>query len=225
MASDVDICNMALSHIGSDAVVSSIFPADGSVEAGHCARFYPIALGMLLEHHSWSFAKTRVLLAEVDNPSTTWSFAYGLPGNCLKPTRLLPKLTLLGYGFTSFSGTMSVDEQRLFDESGSSTFSLETDQATGNRILLANEPQAVLLYTRRVEDTASFTFKFMAALSYLVAAFVAGPIIKGQPGANTGQLLHKAVLDKGGLADQAAAADSRSSVDVNEHVPAHIRVR
>jgi hypothetical protein len=43
MASAVDIANTALSHIGADAVVTSLSPLDGSVEAGHCARFLPSA--------------------------------------------------------------------------------------------------------------------------------------------------------------------------------------
>ena len=40
MASDVDICNMALSHLGARAQISAIVPPDGSVEAGYCARFH-----------------------------------------------------------------------------------------------------------------------------------------------------------------------------------------
>jgi hypothetical protein len=225
MASDVDICNMALSHIGSEAIIASIAPADGSVEAGYCARFYPIALGILLEKHPWSFAKTRQALSLLDNPSKTWGFAYGLPGNCLKPKRVLQATTLTGLGFRDFSRSISADEYQVFDEAGSANFTIETDQATGQKILLTNEPEAVLLYIRRVEDTASFTWAFTWALSFMVAGFIAGPIIKGQPGASTGQLLHKSVMDPGGLADQAAMLDADGSKDAVEHVPAHIRVR
>ena len=51
MASVVDICNQALSHLGDSATVASIDPPEGSAQAEHCARFYPAALAALLEMH------------------------------------------------------------------------------------------------------------------------------------------------------------------------------
>ena len=56
MASEVDICNLALGHLGDNATVSSISPPEGSAQAEHCARFYPIARDALLEMHNWNFA-------------------------------------------------------------------------------------------------------------------------------------------------------------------------
>ena len=49
MASEVDICNLALGHLGDNATVASLNPPEGSVQAQHCARFYPIARDALLE--------------------------------------------------------------------------------------------------------------------------------------------------------------------------------
>jgi len=43
VASTVDICNLALGYLGDTATVSSLNPPDGSAQAQHCARFYPIA--------------------------------------------------------------------------------------------------------------------------------------------------------------------------------------
>ena len=59
MASDVEICNLALSHLGDTATVASIDPPEGSAQAEHCARFYPIARDALLEKHDWSWATRR----------------------------------------------------------------------------------------------------------------------------------------------------------------------
>ena len=42
MASVADICNMALGHLGDSATVASIDPPEGSAQAEHCARFYPM---------------------------------------------------------------------------------------------------------------------------------------------------------------------------------------
>ena len=67
MASEVDVCNMALAHIGAESQVASIAPPDGSVEAGYCARFYPTARRVALESEAWTFAKKRETLAAVES--------------------------------------------------------------------------------------------------------------------------------------------------------------
>ena len=56
MATEVDICNMALSFLGDRATVTSINPPEGSAQAEHCARFYPMALNEMLAQARWSFA-------------------------------------------------------------------------------------------------------------------------------------------------------------------------
>ena len=48
MASAVDICNLALSHLGDTATVASLDPPEGSAQAEHCARFYPVARDALV---------------------------------------------------------------------------------------------------------------------------------------------------------------------------------
>lgn len=63
MASEVEISNLALSRIGDSATVSSINPPEGSAQAEHCQRFYPIARNSLLEMHAWSFCDRRIQLA------------------------------------------------------------------------------------------------------------------------------------------------------------------
>jgi len=78
MASIVDICNLALSHLGDSATVSSIDPPEGSAQADLCARFFPIALASLLEAHSWGFATRRVALAPLAISAD--SFGAALPG-------------------------------------------------------------------------------------------------------------------------------------------------
>lgn len=89
MPSVVDLCNTALSHIGAENTVTSIDPPDGSVEAGHCATFWPIARRFALEMVKPTWAKKRVTLAQVTNTSTVWEFAYALPSDCVHPLRVL----------------------------------------------------------------------------------------------------------------------------------------
>ena len=222
MASVVDICNIGLSHIGAEGQVASIDPPDGSVEAGYCARFYPLARKELLDDQSWSFAKRRVVLAEVANTSTVWAYAYAVPSNMLNALRVLrlkyindasllwPAGSYLTYSFD----WQAVDE--LFTERGSALFEIEGD------VLRTNEPDATLLYTADVTDTTKFSPKFVSALGMLVAGYLAGPIIKGTDGASIGAKWRQAAYD---MSANAAASDANSSNEMSTHVAEHIRAR
>lgn len=220
MASVADICNMALSHIGSDTVVTSIAPPDGSIEAGHCARFYPIVRKEALESHKFTWSKKRVALSEVTNPSEVWTYAYALPSDCLTAARVLQRtyvvdmLSLLGY--TSTTPVVTSDELQMWTERGSAHFEVE------GQTLLTHEPDAVLLYTRDITDTTKFSTHFVVYMSYLLASYLAGPIIKGEPGATAGGRFRQAADN---MQDRAAALDANQSSSRAEHVPEHIRRR
>lgn len=215
MASVSDVCNMALSHVGSDAVITSITPPDGSVEAGHCARFYPIARREAIESHKWTWSKTRTALAQVTNVSQVWTYAYALPSDCLSPARVLQASSVQELLFTD-DRVMTADAYQLFTERGSADFEVE------DGVLYTHEPDAVLLYTRDVTDTTKFSTTFTVFLSYLLASYLAGPIIKGQSGAQTaGQLRQIAARVRG----EAAVDDANGSSERAGHIPMHVRVR
>lgn len=75
---EVDLCNLALSHLGDTATVTSISPPDGSPQSIHCARFYPIARDALQEMHTWGFSTRKgamPLLAQADVPEGTQFYA------------------------------------------------------------------------------------------------------------------------------------------------------
>lgn len=216
MASVVDICNMALSHIGADAIVSAIDPPDGSVEAGHCARFYPQARAELLESFPWSFARTRAVLAEVTNPSELWAYAYALPSDMLTAKRVLNSFTLIDLGFLPTTGWATPSELAFINERGSADFDVE------GSVLLTNEPDAVLLYVRDVTDTPKFTPSFRTALSYLLASFLAGPIIKGNEGARTGAQLRQAATS---IAQSAMVANANATSESANIASDSIRAR
>ena len=157
MASVVDVCNLALAHLGDEATVSAISPSDGSAQADHCARFYPIARDICLERHDWNFARRRaVISATANTPPETWSYEYAMPANVI---RVL----------------MVMDESG--DENRPRTFMQGTD-SSGAKVIWANEPNATLLYTHAVTDTTKFSTLFVDCLSYLLASYLAGPITK-----------------------------------------------
>jgi len=185
MASDVDIANTALSHIGEDALVVAMSPPDGSVQAQHCARFWPIARAELLEVFEWSFAARRATaLAETTSDSDAWLFRYTLPGDCLKPRKVLAQ------GQT--------DERK------------GADFLVMERNLYTNEENPTLIYTVLVTDPSKFSPTFVACAGYLLASYLAGPILK-KPTA--GQAYHDMAMQRG----KGAAAINANAAQSEQH--------
>lgn len=161
MASVVDICNLALSHLGDNATLASIDPPEGSMQAEHCARFYPVARDSMLELHDWKFATRRAPLAWLDRPSWNWQYAYAAPAQAIKFISVLP-----------FSAGNDSETQQ---------YETEADE-NGNVIILTNQEQATMRFIARVIDTTRFPPLFVDALAWLLASHLAGPIIKGKEG-------------------------------------------
>lgn len=187
MASEVDIANLALGHLGDNATVASLYPPEGSAQAEHCARFYPIARDSLLEMAFWNFSVKRGILAPVAQNWTEWKYAYALPGDCLSPISVLPIDAYDDYA-TKFVPTDTPYWSHNYSPvvaAGRYTpqpYSIEMD-AAGNQVLFTNLENAVLRYTSYVTDTTRFSPLFVMALSWHLASMLAGPIIKGDQGA------------------------------------------
>jgi hypothetical protein len=173
MASEVDICNLALSYLGDEATVASIDPPEGSPQAGYCARFYPIARDAMLELHTWAFTLRRVRLALLPNDWPMWAYAYGVPSDALRLLAVLPPDATSDYTVSATRGDSSAEPQ---------AYSLETDD-TGRKVILTNQPNAVLRYAVAARDTTQFPPLFVLALSWHLASMLAGPMLKGDVGA------------------------------------------
>lgn len=175
MSSEVDICNLALAHLGDEAEVVAISPPDGTIQAAHCGRFYPFARGVLLEMFPWSFAVKRVAIPKLaTNPlDDDWGFAYSLPTGCLRPLSCL------------YPG---VPERYLGTDTdiNSHPYVIEA-AANGSAIMYTNVETATLRYIALITDTTKYTPGFTVALSRLLAAYLSGPILKGKEGAAMAQ--------------------------------------
>lgn len=181
MASDVDICNLALAQLGDAAAVQSINPPDQGAQAGHCARFFPVARDALLEMHAWGFATLRVALAQVSNPFPQWQYAYATPSDGLNYLEILASDALDDYSVgLQMAGTAPYAPAAGVSVYTPQPFQVET--IDGAEVILTNQENAVLRYTRTVSDTAEFPPLFVQGLATLLASHLAGPLIKGAEG-------------------------------------------
>lgn len=164
MATKVDICNAALSLLGDTATVTSIDPPEGSDQADHCARFYPLALKQILSTFPWSFATKRVIPAKLaETPvghSEGTSNAYAVPSDCVRVQEVL---------FKDQSDLAKVPQYNV-------------ENMGGLQVIITPWTNIWLKYTSSEIDESLFPPAFTTALQYLLASLLAGPIIPGSSG-------------------------------------------
>lgn len=200
MASEVDICNLALARLGDSATVSSISPPEGSAQAEHCKRFYPIARDALLELHDWHFATRRKTLAAISGSWAPWAYAYAPPADCLRIVAILPP------------ESAETDAQPFERELG----------PVGEAVILTNQDEAVARYVAKVTDTTRFSPLFVDALAWLLASHLAGPLLKGDAGIKMTQQCYSTGL---ALLARATVSDANQRKSGQAHKPAWIAGR
>jgi len=201
MSTAVDICNLALSNLGDEANVAAIDPPDGSVQASHCARYYPIVRDAVLAL-GWSFNLRRGMLAQHDEaPEFGWQYAYPLPADALS--------------------VLSVHSAGSSNDNDPREFVTET-ASDGTVVVMTNEADALVRYTVRITDTQKFPPLVVVSMGWLLASYLAGPIIKGESG-------RKAAKDS--MAEyllwigKAGVADARQVRIRPEHMPEWVAAR
>lgn len=179
MASEVDISNLALSMLGEEAEISSLTPPD-SVLAGYCKRFYPMARDALLEQHAWTFATSRKALAllSLDDMPVEWAYAYARP-NCLKVLAVYAPMVAAS---TAPAGAI-FNQQEFLKAATAYPFLCESLES-GEEVIYSNVEDATALFIRRVTDTSKFRPLVVNACARLLAAYLAGTVIKGKEGMN-----------------------------------------
>ena len=131
------------------------------------------------------------------NPSTLWAYAYAKPSDCLVPRRIVT----------------GIDE---YKEDDSADFEIEGDT------LMTDKQDATLIYTRPIADPTKYTPSFVTAVGYKLAAFLAGPIIRGEAGTNASQALHKIAKTK---VDEAMSLDANRRWSKGYYTPSMVAAR
>lgn len=201
MTTDVGISNLALSHLGDSANIQDL--TEPSAQAGYCNQFYPIALNTLLEMFPWKFATRRILLAaRSDIVMGSWQYIYNEPDQCVKIWAILP-----------YQYTRDIEEVQEFD--------CETD-STGQALILTNTPNATARYTVYVSDPAKFTPLFVEAFGWLLASYIAGPLVKGDTGAQEAVRCYQSFL---AMFARASTSSANQRMHRVEHYPDWIKTR
>ena len=182
MATEVDICNLALAHLGDDATIASLSPPEGSAQAEKAARFYPIARNSLLEMHTWNFAAKRGNLALTTKTLDQWDYAYVAradmmsPFSIISPTAQNDYATRMSAGDTPGGITSNYAPTIVAGQYTPQQFAIE------GTYIYTNQENAMLRYQAFITDPSTFSPLFVITLSWHLASMLAGPIIKGDQG-------------------------------------------
>lgn len=151
MASIVEICNMALSEVGSGPIVSL---NDATTEAEQCRIHYSTARDKVLGEREWTFAVTRRELAKsATDPAYGHPNQFQLPSDCIRVLQC--------------HSSSDVEPQSAPNS---------TDWSKEGPFVISDSDGIWCRYLRRVEDPNEFSAGFISALSFYLASRLAIPL-------------------------------------------------
>lgn len=154
MASQVQIVNRALAHLGMNPITNIQSNDQSAIVAN---QFWEQCRDDVLSEHRWPFANVQIALALVSDEVEGWEYVYGYPTKC---ARLF----------------------NVFNEGNVSTKDIQEFEvvyiATSNkRVVCTNIDEAIGEYTYKVSDTTVWDSKFITAFSYRLASEMAHTLI------------------------------------------------
>lgn len=137
MATQLDICNMALSNIGCLQIQSL---TDESESARLLLLNWDRCLESVLREFPWNFATQVKYLNETEDAPPDYRYAYVYPADCLKIQVVGPSTKM--------------------------PFPYEVRSNGTDKIIVTNADNAVCKYTTKIKDTTIFDPAFVEALAY-----------------------------------------------------------
>lgn len=149
-SSVVQICNLALNHIGAKTITSL---DESSESARKCSLVYAPLRDAVLRDFAWNFATATEQLALLDETIPGWDFLYVQPIRCLNVRRVFSEVALANPTPSDFKILLS--------------------PTTKTKCIASKIETAWCEFTYQVTDPTVFDPKFIEALSYRIGASLA----------------------------------------------------
>ena len=241
MTSVVSICNRALASIGTRSTIASL--TEQSTEAKQCNLIYEATRDEVLSMAFWNFARKTDTLALLKSapgtptntaaansvwskiyPAPPWLFEYSYPADAIQVRYISPQ-PVSGYigPIPIFSNDGSVYTAPVQGQQYPAVpFVVAIDQdadANDINVVLTNQYQALVVYTRRITDPNIFSSQFTQALVAALAAKLAQAL--------TGKLAlsNAKFQEANGWVIQARASDGNEGLTVIDNMPDWITIR
>lgn len=176
MASVVESCNIALSHIRARSINSL---NESSIEAQQCKLHYESVRDIVLRDTDWPMARKTVALALLVSTPLRWAYAYQYPTDALAI-----RMVTGDWAFKDNSQGDLVTRVRYQDmipqpEPG---VPFDIENLDDARVIVTDQPQAYGVYTKKVTNFNIFDPLFIEAFEWLLASRIAIPLIGGDMG-------------------------------------------
>ena len=177
MASEVEICNMALSNIRAGSINSF---NESSLQAQQCKLKYPYMRDMLLSDAPWNFAHRIDALALLTDDLFNWVYAYQYPSDCLYINKLI--LNFEEFGDTGDGVTRARHIEDVYAPDLGRQVKYEVQNVDDNRVIAANEPELKISYRKKIIDPNLFSSLFIQAFVQLMSSELAIPVVGAEVG-------------------------------------------
>ncbi|WP_321337787.1 hypothetical protein [Breoghania sp.] len=199
MASQVEICNLALAALGKDGISSL---TEASTAARYCSLFWKPMLDSLLQSYPWGFAGKTQSLAEVANDKPgQWLYAYSKPSGCLKIRYVAPD-------YSEGEALLLTKKQEFAHP-----------YAVEGQVIYCNLSPAYLVFTRRVTDASLFPPMFVDAIWAHLSARLAMPMTRDPA------VRRQAYADAAAMMAQAQMADANDEPETSDHTADAVEAR
>lgn len=151
-AADVEIANMALSHLGIGVEINNL-ETDNTANGRAARRFYGTARDKTLRAFHWPFARRIASLALVEsNPNDEWSYSYRYPTDCLQVRKI---------------------QSGVRNETMDSKVPYKIASDSVGLLIFTDKESAVIEYTVKADTPLTFPADFSLAFSYYLAHLMA----------------------------------------------------
>lgn len=158
-ATDIDIANLAIRHLGISTMISS-FEDPRSKASVACGQYYEQCRDEVLRDFTWDFAtrfQTLTLVTEYeeddDHPTAEWRYSYRVPSDCLRIRRIL-------------NGASRIEDQ----DSRVKWREISDDDGL---LVLTDQADAVMEYTTNSVEVGRFPPDFVQTVALLLATYLA----------------------------------------------------
>jgi len=160
MAYNTEIANLALGHVGATVEIADL-STEQSREAKAIRRFWDTCLEQTVRDFPWPFlTRTFAVNLVEEEPTTDWLFSYRYPPDCYFIRKILSGVNVTTY-------TENID------------FEIQSD--TTGQLIMTNQEDAVIEYTKMVTNFEKVPSDFKMALSYRIGMYIAPSLTAGDP--------------------------------------------
>jgi hypothetical protein len=246
MVAVVDICNRALSAIGTRSTIATL--TEVSNEATQCNLLFGTVRDEILRMAPWNSAQNFNNLALIcaapgtpENPTTgsstwekgipppPWCYEYAYPSDCLRPLWIVPQFstgfasgipitTAVTGGAPSFWNGPPVRFKVGIDQIGPAGVPVASG-GTDTKVIYTNQEQAILCYLKQVTDPDIWD----AQLQQAVTSYLASRLVIALTGDKA--LANQKIQEANGFILVARAGDGNEGLTINDVTPDFIRVR